>query len=49
MSSIYDMVEIMTGIKSGSPREPFFKLAPEEKGALEKEMNEVFKKYNFKP
>ena len=48
ISSIYDMVEIMTGIDAGNPREPFFKLGKEERSSLEKEMNEVFKKYNFK-
>lgn len=48
MSSIYDMVEIMTGIKAGEPREPFFKLSRDERDALEKEMNETFKKYNYK-
>ncbi len=48
ISSIYDMVEIMTGIDVGSPREPFFKLGKEERNALEKEINETFKKYNYK-
>jgi 2-dehydro-3-deoxy-phosphogluconate/2-dehydro-3-deoxy-6-phosphogalactonate aldolase len=49
MSSIYDMVEIMTGIGAGNPREPFFKLTADERSHLEKDMNETFKKYNFKP
>jgi 2-dehydro-3-deoxy-phosphogluconate/2-dehydro-3-deoxy-6-phosphogalactonate aldolase len=49
ISSIYDMVEIMTGVKAGDPREPFFKLSSEERSALEKEINETFKKYNYKP
>ncbi|WP_337860791.1 dihydrodipicolinate synthase family protein [Ferroplasma sp.] len=48
ISSIYDMVEIMTGVKAGNPREPFFKLSMEDRSALEKEMNAVFKKYNYK-
>jgi len=48
ISSIYDMVEIMTGIDAGSPREPFFRLSAGERNSLEKEMDETFKKYNFK-
>ncbi len=47
ISAIYDMVEIMTGIEAGSPREPFFKLSPEQRNNLKAEMENTFKKYNY--
>ena len=47
ISSIYDMVEIMTGVHAGNPREPFFKISEEERGQLKTEMNALFKKYNY--
>ena len=48
ISSIYNMVEIMTGINAGFPREPFFKISQSESLQLKSEMELLFKKYNYK-
>ncbi len=48
ISSIYDMVEIMTGVHAGSPREPFFKISNGDRLKLKDEIEVLFKKYNYK-
>jgi 2-dehydro-3-deoxy-phosphogluconate/2-dehydro-3-deoxy-6-phosphogalactonate aldolase len=48
ISSIYDMVEIITGVEAGCPREPFFKISDNERLKLKNEIETLFEKYNFK-
>lgn len=47
ISSIYNMVGIMTGINAGCPREPFFKISESDSLQLKSEMDLLFKKYNY--
>ncbi|WMT50487.1 MAG: dihydrodipicolinate synthase family protein [Ferroplasma sp.] len=48
ISSIYDMVEIITGVDAGCPREPFFKMSEGDRLQLKNEINTLMEKYNFK-